>query len=90
MSSTKDVARTRLRAVFAAHPDPRDALRAFTGDTIAEVGRRAHSRRQDINAMVTGRRRSPHLRRAVEVAYGLPPYALDEVLDRTPTTTETR
>lgn len=85
--TTSERRREALRLAFRTHADARDALRAFTGDSLAEIGRRVHSRRQDINGMLTRRRRYPHLRSAVELEYGLPAYSMDEVLDSTQPTT---
>lgn len=72
----------QLRALFAEHEDPRDAMRVFTGASLNAMARRVGMRRTDLNMMLapgTTRRYLPE-RRQLEVEYHLPPYCLDQLL----------
>ena len=74
----------RLQKCFQEYVDPRDAMRAHTGETIADIARRLGVRRTDMNLMLSPHtaRRYIHIRRLLEVEYGLPPYSLDALLDQ--------
>lgn len=73
-----------LRRCMQQHRDPRDAFRAFTGDSLSEMARRVGMARTDMNMMLMPQavRRYVSDRRSFEAVYMLPPYSLDELLDR--------
>ena len=83
----------QLRVLWGENDDPKDAIRAFTGQSLSAVARRIGMRRTDLTMMLDPRdfrRKYLPERRILEAEYNLPAYCLDELLDvpAKPTTTD--
>lgn len=62
---------------------PLDGFRAWTEESITKSAERAGTSRQSVVQCLTGVRTYKAVRRALEVAYGLPVYSMDDLLRST-------